>query len=351
LATIGAAMKLKELADALECNLEGDGSVEITGVAGIEQAQPGHLTFVANVKYAPLARSTRASAVLVTPEFPAVSAAMLRTAHPSLRFAEAIDIFYKPPAYPPGIHPTAQIAVTARIGKNAHVGAYAVIMDGVQIGDRARILPHVVIYPSVSIGDDFFAHAHSIVRENSRLGNNVLLQNGAIVGSDGFGFAKDTAGHWRKTTQAGSAVLEDDIEIQALSCIDRATVGETRLGAGVKVDNLVQVGHNSQVGADSLLCAQAGLAGTSELGKGVILAGQAGVAGHCKLGDGVILTAQSGISHDVAPGKIMSGSPAFDNRQWLRSVSIFARLPDLVRRWNSLLDKAGADPAEDSEGS
>ncbi len=341
-------MKLKELADALESKLEGDGSVEITGVAGIEQAGPGHLTFVANVKYAPLARSTRASAVLVTPEFPAVSVAMLRTAHPNLRFAQAIDLFYKPPAYLPGIHPTAQIAATAKIGKDAHVGAYAVIMDNVQIGDRAVILPHVVIYPNVVIENDFFAHAHSVVRENSRLGNNVLLQNGVIVGSDGFGFAKDTAGHWRKTTQAGSAVLEDNIEIQALSCIDRGTVGETRLGNGVKVDNLVQVGHNSLVGADSLLCAQAGLAGTSELGKSVILAGQAGVAGHCKLGDGVILTAQSGISHDVPPGKIMSGSPAFDNRQWLRSVSIFARLPDLVRRWNSLLDRA---PEQSSDAS
>jgi UDP-3-O-[3-hydroxymyristoyl] glucosamine N-acyltransferase len=268
---------------------------------------------------------------------------MLRTAHPYLRFAQAIDLFYKPPAYPAGIHPTAQIAPTVKIGKDAHVGAYAVIMDGVRIGDGATILPHVVIYPNVVIGDEFFAHAHSVVRENSRLGDNVLLQNGAIVGSDGFGFAKDTAGHWRKTTQSGSAVLEDNIEIQALSCIDRATVGETRIGSGVKVDNLVQVGHSSQIGADSLLCSQVGLAGSSELGKSVILAGQAGVAGHCKLGDGVILTAQSGISHDVPPGKIMSGSPAFDNRQWLRAVSIFARLPDLVRRWNSLLDKSPSD--------
>jgi UDP-3-O-[3-hydroxymyristoyl] glucosamine N-acyltransferase len=338
-------MKLEALAEKLEATLEGDGSVEITGVAGIEQAGPGQLTFVANVKYAPLARSTKASAVLVTPGFPAIDAPTLRTAHPNLRFAQAIDLFYQPPVYPAGIHPTAQIAATARVGKNAHVGAYAVIMDGVVIGDRATILPHVVIYPGVTIGNDFFAHAHSIIRENSRLGNNVLLQNGAIVGSDGFGFAKDTTGHWRKTTQSGSAVLENDIEIQALSCVDRATVGETRIGSGVKVDNLVQVGHSSQIGDDSLLCAQVGLAGSSELGKGVILAGQAGVAGHCKLGDGVILTAQSGISHDVAPGKIMSGSPAFDNRQWLRAVSLFARLPDLARRWNSLLDKS-SDPID-----
>lgn len=338
-------MKLEELAEKLEAILEGDGSVEITGVAGIEQAGPGQLTFVANVKYAPLAKSTKASAVLVTPGFPAIDAPTLRTAHPNLRFAQAIDLFYKPPVFPVGIHPTAQIAATAKVGKDAHVGAYAVIMDDVVIGDRATILPHVVIYPGVTIGDDFFAHAHSIIRENSRLGNNVLLQNGAIVGSDGFGFAKDTTGHWRKTTQSGSAVLENDIEIQALSCIDRATVGETRIGSGVKVDNLVQVGHSSQIGDDSLLCAQVGLAGSSELGKGVILAGQAGVAGHCKLGDGVILTAQSGISHDVAPGKIMSGSPAFDNRQWLRAVSLFARLPDLAKRWNSLLDKP-ADPSD-----
>jgi UDP-3-O-[3-hydroxymyristoyl] glucosamine N-acyltransferase len=189
-----------------------------------------------------------------------------------------------------------------------------------------------VIYANAVIGDHFFAHAHSVVRENCRVGNNVVLQNGVIVGCDGFGFAKDEKGVWHKIVQAGPAVIEDNVEIQANSCIDRASVGETRIGPGVKIDNLVQVGHGSKVDANSLLCAQVGLAGSSVIGKNAILAGQVGVAGHCKLGDGVIMTAQSGVSHDVPAGKIISGSPAFDNRQWLRATAIFSRLPEIVKQ-------------------
>jgi UDP-3-O-[3-hydroxymyristoyl] glucosamine N-acyltransferase len=184
----------------------------------------------------------------------------------------------------------------------------------------------------VVIGDHFFAHAHSIVREYCRVGDHVTLQNGAIIGCDGFGFAKDDAGTWHKIVQSGPAILEDSVEVQANSCIDRASVGETRIGAGVKIDNLAQIGHGSKIGPNSLVCAQVGLAGSSETGKNVILAGQAGIAGHCKLGDGVIMTAQSGVSHDVPAGKMISGSPAFDNRQWLRSTAIFSRLPEIVKQ-------------------
>jgi UDP-3-O-[3-hydroxymyristoyl] glucosamine N-acyltransferase len=164
------------------------------------------------------------------------------------------------------------------------------------------------------------------------VGNHVVLQNGAVIGCDGFGFAKDEAGVWHKIVQAAPAVLEDAVEVQANSCIDRASVGETRIGSGVKIDNLVQVGHGSKVDANTLLCAQVGLAGSSEIGKNAIIAGQAGVAGHCKLGDGVIMTAQAGVSHDVPAGKMISGSPAFDNRQWLRSTALFTRLPEIVKQ-------------------
>jgi len=324
-------MKLADLAQHLGATLQGDPTAVITGVAAIETAGPGELTFVANPKYASLARSTRASAVLVEPSFPEITASTLRIDNPYLAFARAIELFYQPPAYAPGIHPTAVISPTAKIGAKAHIGAYAVIGDHVTLGDNAVILPHVVIYPHVRAGNNLFAHAHSIVREYCQLGDNVILQNGAVIGADGFGFAKQADGSWYKIIQSGPAILEDSVEVQANACIDRASIGETRIAAGTKVDNLVQVGHGSTVGNNTLLCAQVGLAGSTTVGNSVILAGQVGVAGHCTIGDGVIATAQSGIPGDVEPGKVVSGYPAIDNRQWLRSVALTNRLPELIR--------------------
>jgi UDP-3-O-[3-hydroxymyristoyl] glucosamine N-acyltransferase len=330
-------MTLADLAEHLGAELQGDPSAQITGVAGIEDASPGQITFVDNPKYAAFARTTRATAVLVKPDFPAIAAATLRLANPYLAFARAIEIFYQPPAYAPGVHPTAVIDPTAVIGAGAHIGAYVVISAGVVLGDDAIILPHVVLYPHARIGDRFFAHAHAVVREHCRLGDDVVLQNGAIVGADGFGFARQTgAGHeghaWYKIRQSGVTVLEDAVEIQANACIDRASIGETRIHAGAKIDNLVQVGHGSDVGQDTLLCSQVGLAGSTHIGNNVILAGQVGVAGHCTIGDGVIATAQSGIPSDVQPGTVVSGYPAIENRQWLRSVAAFHRLPEMLRR-------------------
>lgn len=332
-------MKLSELAQKLGAARTAGTDPEITGVAGIEEAQPGQLTFVANPRYSAEARKTRASAVLVAPDFPLVDLPTLRIANPDLAFARAIELFYQPPAYPPGIHPRAEVHPTAKIGRDAHIGAYAVIGENVSIGDNAVILPHVVIYPGVSIGNHFFAHAHAVVRENCRLGDNVILQNGAIVGSDGFGFARLEGGGWYKIVQSGPAILDDDVEIQANACIDRARVGHTHLGRGVKVDNLVQVGHGSLIGENSLLCSQTGLAGSTEVGRNVILAGQVGVAGHCRIGDGVIATAQAGLHGDIPPGSMLSGSPGFDNRQWLRVTAIMPRLPDLVRQLQRLVRK------------
>jgi UDP-3-O-[3-hydroxymyristoyl] glucosamine N-acyltransferase len=324
-------MKLADLAQHLGANLRGDPAAVITGVAAIETAGTGEVTFVANPKYASLARSTQASAVLVEPSFPEITASTLRIDNPYLAFARAIELFYQPPAYAPGVHPTAVVSPTAKIGANPHIGAYAVIGDHVTLGDNAVILPHVVIYPHVNVGNNLFAHAHAVVREYCQLGDNVVLQNGAIIGADGFGFAKQTDGSWYKILQSGPAILEDSVEVQANACIDRASIGETRIGSGAKVDNLVQVGHGSTVGRNTLLCAQVGLAGSTHVGKSVILAGQVGVAGHCTVGDGAIATAQSGIPGDVEPGKVVSGYPAIDNRQWLRSVALVNRLPELLR--------------------
>ncbi|MGB8260401.1 MAG: UDP-3-O-(3-hydroxymyristoyl)glucosamine N-acyltransferase, partial [Terracidiphilus sp.] len=195
-------------------------------------------------------------------------------------------------------------------------------------------------------GSHFFAHAHAVVREGCQLGDHVTLENGVIVGADGFGFAKNDAGEWEKIPQSGPVRIGSRVDIQANACIDRATVGATEIGDGSKVDNLVQVGHGSRVGSNTLLCAQVGLAGSSVVGSNAILAGQAGVAGHCELGDGVILTAQSAVSHDVPAGKVISGSPGFDNRVWLRAVALFQRLPELARRLDRLEKKvASAGPA------
>jgi len=354
-------MKLSAIAAAINARLENaPPDTEITGVAGIEHAAPGQLTFVSNPKYAAAAKTTRASAVIVDDNFPAIPTGMLRTRNPYFAWAKAVELFYQPPKYAPGIHPTAVIHPTAKLGKSAHLGPYVVIDEDVQIGDNAVLLSHVTIYRGARIGNNFFAHTHAVVREFCQLGNNVVLQNAAIVGSDGFGFAKveATAGRlspapksraergnseplsastepapprWHKIVQSGIVVIGDDVEIQASACIDRAAVGQTVIARGAKIDNLVQVGHASTVGENTLLCAQVGLAGSTVVGNNVILAGQVGVAGHCKIGDGAIATAQSGIPNDVEAGKTVSGYPAIDNKLWLRCCAVFNKLPELAK--------------------
>lgn len=325
-------MKLSEINHVLGTRLEnGSPEAEITGVAGIETAGPGQLTFVANPKYAAAARTTKASAVILTENFPALPTAMLRSKNPYLDFARALELFYQPPQYAPGVHETAVIHSSAKIKAGAHIGPCVVIGEDVEIGEHAVLLAHVVIYRGAKIGNNFFAHSHAIVREFCRIGNNVVVQNGVVVGADGFGFAKDGHGRWQKIVQSGPTVIEDDVEIQANACIDRASIGETRIARGAKIDNLVQVGHGSKVGENTLLCAQSGLAGSTDVGRSVILAGQVGVAGHCKIGDGVIATAQSGIPSDVPAGAIVSGYPAIDNKLWLRCVAVFSRLPEIAK--------------------
>lgn len=329
-------MKLSQLAEALELRLEnGSPDSKITGVAGIEEAGPEQVTFIANPKYAAAAKTTHAAAVIVAEDFPAGSGTLLRSKNPYLAFARAIELFYQPPQYTPGVHPTAVIHPSARVGPNAHIGPGVVVDRDVLIGANATLLAHVVIYPGARIGDNFFAHAHTVVREHCRIGNDVILQNGVVIGADGFGFAKDDSGQWHKIVQSGPAVLGDHVEVQANACIDRASVGQTYIANGAKLDNLVQVGHGSRVGENSLLCAQAGLAGSTEIGKNVILAGQVGVAGHCKIGDGVIATAQTGIPNDVPAGTVVSGYPAIENKLWLRCSAAFHRLPELMKAMRS----------------
>jgi UDP-3-O-[3-hydroxymyristoyl] glucosamine N-acyltransferase len=335
-------MKLSEVAQKLECRLEGSPELEIRGVAGIERAEPGQITFLANRRYFPMLKTTRASAVLVEEgialerEASQPPLAALRSANPYLAFAHAIELFYQPPRYAPGVHPTAIIAKSAHIGEGAHVGPYCFVDEDVEIGRNSVLHSFVTVYRGAKIGDDFFAHAHAIVREFCSIGNRVILQNGAVIGGDGLGFAKQKDGSWYKMRQSGPAVLEDDVEVQANACVDRATVGETRIGRGTKLDDLVLVGHASQVGANTMLCGQVGLAGSTKIGDNCILAGQVGTAGHLTVGDGTVITAQSGVPNDVPPKSLYSGYPALDNRQWLKNMAALNRLPELQKRVREL---------------
>jgi UDP-3-O-[3-hydroxymyristoyl] glucosamine N-acyltransferase len=329
-------MKLKEIAARLGCGVEGDAEVEITGVAGIEDARPGQLTFLANRRYRLDVTKTRASAIIVGQKEEGVPLPILRADDPYLSFAYAIELFHRTPHYEPGIHPSAVVSKAAKIGADAHIGPFCFVDDDVVIGRHAVLHSFVSIYRSAHIGDDFFAHSHTVVRENCRIGNRVILQNGAVIGTDGFGFAREKNGHWHKMQQTGPAIIEDDVEIQANSAIDRATVGETRIARGAKIDNLVQVGHACKVGEDTLLCGQVGLAGSSIIGNRCIMAGQSAAAGHLHIGDGAVLTAQSGMSHDVPPGAVYSGTPAIENKTWLRATGAFRRLPELQRELRAL---------------
>jgi UDP-3-O-[3-hydroxymyristoyl] glucosamine N-acyltransferase len=294
------------------------------------------LTFLANPRYAAHLRTTRAAAVILAPGQETDRVPCLLSESPYLAFARAVALI-RPSARPvPGVHPSAQVHPSAVLGPEVHVGALAVLGPGVRVGARSALHPHVVLYEGVEIGEDCVLHSGVQVRERCRLGNRVIVQNAAVVGGDGFGFARDRDGRYHKFPQVGIVVIEDDVEIGALTAIDRAALGETRIGRGTKLDNLVQIGHSVTIGEDTVLAGQVGVAGSSRLGSRVTLAGQVGVAGHLTVGDGVIATAQTGIPGSVEPGAVVSGYPAIENRAWLRSSAVFARLPELQKRLREL---------------
>ena len=321
-------MKLGELAAALGCENTGSAEVEIIGVLGIEDAGPGYITFLSNPKYAPKLKTTQASAVIAAQ--PVGGMATLVSSNPYLDFARALELFYRPPKPKPGIHPLASIADSATIGEGASIGPFVAIGENVQIGRDAVLYPHAVIYEGARIGDRFTAHSHAVVREFCRIGDRVILQNGVVVGGDGFGFAKRDDLTHHKIVQSGVTIIEDDVEIQSLTSVDRATFGETRVRRGAKIDSLVQIGHNCVVGEDNIICAQTGLAGSSILEKNVLLAGQVGVSGHLTVHEGATVYAQSGVGGDVKANSRISGSPAFDARKWLRAITAFQDLPEML---------------------
>ncbi len=324
-------MKLGEIAKKLGCELRGSKEVEVNGVAGIEEAEKEDLTFVSNPKYLPKIESTRAGAIILSADAPTTSTPTLISENPYLAFAQAIELFYQSPEPVPGIHPTASIADDAVLGEDYSIGANVVIGEGVQLGKNALLYPNVTIYPHAEIGDDLIAHSNSVIREYCKVGNRVILQNGAIVGADGFGFAPQADGSYYKMAQSGIVVLEDDVEVGANSCIDRSTVGETRIGQGTKIDNLVQVGHGSRVGQHTILAGQVGLAGSTRVGNHVLLGGQVGTAGHITIGDRVVATAQTGVARSVEAGKMISGTPEMDAALWKRNYVLLRKLPELGR--------------------
>ena len=334
-------MKLAEVADRLSCKLEGDGSIDILGVATLERAREGDLSFLTNSKYQSEAKRTRASALLVGNDSPEMSLALLRHDNPYLAFAKAVEIFFDSPAMPPSIHPTAWIADTAIIGQNVHIGPLSYVGERAVLGNEVRIHARCTIHEGARVGEGSLLHSGCVVREGVVVGRNCIIQNNAVVGSDGFGYAKQSDGKWYKIIQTGSVIIEDDVEIGACSTIDRATLDETRVQRGTKIDNQVHIGHGCQIGTDNLLCAQVGLAGSTRTGTGVVLTGQVGAAGHLTIGDGAIVTPQTGIASSVAAGAIVSGAPAIDHKNWLKSSAAFSRLPDLqrtVRKLESRID-------------
>ena len=335
-------MTLAELAAAIDCRLEGDGAIEITGVSDLEHAQAGQVTFFGHARYRSLVDATRASALIVGEDAQIDGRPLLRTKRPYYAFARALEIFHPAVRPAPGVHPLAAVAEGARIAPDASIGPFVSVGAGARIGARTIVHSHVAIGAGVTVGEDCLLHTHVALREGVTLGNRVVVQNGAVIGSDGFGFTPGPEGRQYKVPQVGIVVVEDDVEIGANTTIDRAAVGQTRIGAGSKIDNLVQVAHNVRIGRDVLLAAQVGISGSATLEDRVTLGGQVGVQGHITIGRGAVAAGQSGVTNSVEPGRFLTGYPAIDNRQWRKASVIFARLPELRQQLITLEQRLAA---------
>jgi UDP-3-O-[3-hydroxymyristoyl] glucosamine N-acyltransferase len=332
-------MKLSDLAAQTGARFApSDADIEVEGAAGLDQAGLGQVTFLSNPRYASRVNTTAASAIYLgeDAEVTREDLAVLRAKDPYLAFTRALILFHPPPAFVPAIHPSAVIDPTANIAHDAFVGAHVVVGPGAIIGNRTQLHPNVTIADNVTIGDDSVIHSGVAIRENSVVGQRVIIHNNAVIGSDGFGFAKDESRRWLKIPQTGRVVIEDDVEIGAGTTIDRASTGETRIKRGAKLDNLIQVGHSCAIGEDALVCAQVGMAGSSRVGDRVILTGQVGIGGHITVGDDAILYPQSGVPNDVAAGEVLVGTPAFEVSAFWRAIAVFKKLGDLPKRIRAL---------------
>ena len=339
-------MTLGELARRLDCPVEGDTAIEIRRVAKIEDAGPGDVTFLANPKYAAKLATTRASAVILNgEELPARKAyrgAVIRSTSPYLTFAKAAQVLAPARQVAAGVHTLSHVAPDAVVDASASVGAFAVIGSGARVGARTVVHPHVVIGDGSSVGTDCILHAHVSIREGCTIGSRVIIQNGAVVGSDGYGFAQRPDGSHEKIPQTGPVVIEDDVEIGANTTIDRPAVGETRIKAGTKIDNLVQIAHGVVLGRNVLLASQVGIAGSTVIGDNVMFGGQAGAAGHLTIGDRVKVGARAAIFSSIEDEAFVAGTPAIENDEWRRASAVFRKLPQLRRRLKALEERLRA---------
>ncbi len=335
-------IKLSTLAEKTFARIEqGDADSDLSGAAGLDIARRGEVTFLANPKYTPQIKATEASAIFLneTEQIERADIAVLRSKDPYLAYTRALRIFNPESEVESFLSPLSSIDETAKIADGVSIAAFVSVGKNCVIESGVKIFPNATVYDNVKIGANTIVHAGVSIRENSEIGADCIIHNNATIGSDGFGYAKDENKRWLKIPQTGNVVLEDDVEIGANTAIDCASVGETRIKRGAKIDNQVQIGHSCTVEEDALICAQTGLAGSSVIGKRVILAGQVGIAGHLRVGDDVVITAKSATSHDVENGKILSGIPAFDNREWLRSISAFRRLGEIAKTVRNLEKK------------
>jgi UDP-3-O-[3-hydroxymyristoyl] glucosamine N-acyltransferase len=337
-------MTLAELAERLGCRLEGDGAATIVGVADLATARGDEVALFAHPRYRTEAAATQAGAVIVAEDAPPLSRPLLRAKSPFLAFAQALAIFHTPPHPAPGISPHAAVDASAVVDPAATIGPFVSIGAHARVGAGSILESHVAVAADAVIGRDCHLHSQVSIRERVVLGDRVVVQNGAVIGSDGFGFTRDPAGAHVKVPQVGTVVIESDVEIGANTTIDRATVGETRIGAGTKIDNLVQVGHNVRVGRDVLLAAQVGISGSATLEDRVTLGGQVGVQGHIVIGRGAIAAGQSGVTNSVEPGRFVTGYPAIDNRAWRKASVVFSQLPALRERLKAVERRLGLGP-------
>ena len=352
-------MKLSDLAATLDCALDGDGDVEILRVSGIQDAGPGDITFVANPKYEKLLSATRASAVilkrgtasagLVRRSAGEGGCAVLSAEDPYLAFARAVRLFA--PDWRPtgGVHAHAAVAADAQLGRDVSIGAFVAIDARASIGDRTVIFPNVTIGRDARIGSDCVIHSNVSVRERVVIGDRVILQNGVVVGGDGYGFVRRSDGTHEKIPQTAAVVIEDDVELGANTTIDRPAVGETRIKAGTKIDNLVQIAHGVTVGKNVLMAAQVGVAGSTDVGDDVVFGGQVGVPGHLTIGRGAIAVAKAGITNSIEPGVMVGGYPALEIHEWRKSSVLVRRLPELKRRIEELEARVAALSGQPSQ--
>ncbi|MBN1586294.1 MAG: UDP-3-O-(3-hydroxymyristoyl)glucosamine N-acyltransferase [Candidatus Omnitrophica bacterium] len=344
---------LREVAEIVEGEVIGDSSVVITGICGIKEAQEGDLTFVANSRYWPLMKHTKASAIIVSREVESATMPIIRTDNPSLAFAKMVSLIAPNEVHhPQGIHPTAVIGKNVKLGKDVAIQAYVVVEDNVEIGDRSVLYTGVYLGHHTQLGEDVLVYPHVIIRERVSIGNRVIIHSGSVVGSDGFGFATVKGVH-HKIPQIGTVVIEDDVEVGANVTIDRARFGVTFIGKGTKIDNLVQIAHNVTIGENSIIVSQSGISGSTTIGKNVTIAGQSGIVGHITIGDNVVIAAQAGVTKSIEANQFVSGYPAKPHAQAKRINAMVQRLPRLARDLEELqkkvddLEHKSHSPADD----